>query len=278
MSDAPPHDLGPGLDVLELIHESIFVRDLNGRIRYWNQACEALYGWPRERALGQPAHELLRSAHAQGLPALDYQVSVTGRWDGELNRENASGQALLIDARWSVHRTARGEPLGVVEIGRDITARRAIEQRLSESEYRYRNLFQAMAASFWELDFTPVGAMVRQLYADGVTDLAGYLAEHPSLVREMMQRTRVLDINEQTLRLFGRGNKQELLQSVAPFWPQTSNEVFAQSIVAAVSRQLNYSKETKLCTLMAVSSMPCLPPPFRRKTCAKAFCWSASWT
>ena len=28
---------------------------------------------------------------------------------------------------------------------------------LQDSEYSYRNLFDAMAASFWELDFSEVG-------------------------------------------------------------------------------------------------------------------------
>ncbi|GLK88999.1 PAS domain-containing sensor histidine kinase [Pseudomonas turukhanskensis] len=249
MRDAQSIESGPGLDVLELIHESIFVRDLDGRIRYWNSACTALYGWPAEQALGQLAHELLGSAHPDGLAALEEQVTATGRWDGELCRVTASGQPVLIDARWSVHKNPRGQALGIVEIGRDISARKAIEQSLADSEYRYRNLFQAMAASFWELDFTPVGGMVRQLFAAGVTDLAAHFAEHPQLVREMMRRTQVMDVNEQTVRLFGRDNKAELLQSVEPFWPEASSEVFAQSIVAAVSRQQHYAKETRLRTI-----------------------------
>ncbi|PTQ69203.1 ATP-binding protein [Pseudomonas sp. GV071] len=249
MSDAQSIESGPGLDVLELIHESIFVRDLNGRIRYWNQACVALYGWPAEQALGKLAHELLGSQHADGIEALEAQVNSLGRWDGELTRQRANGQTLLIDARWSLHKNAQGDALGIVEIGRDISARKAIEHSLAESEYRYRNLFQAMAASFWELDFTPIGTMVRQLFAAGVSDLAQHFADHPQLVREMMLRTRVLDVNEQTVRLFGRGDKTELLQSVEPFWPSASTEVFAHSIVAAVSRQLNYSKETRLRTI-----------------------------
>ena len=41
--------------------------------------------------------------------------------------------------------------------------KQSAEAALRESEYRYRNLFQAMAASFWELDFSPVGGLLRDL-------------------------------------------------------------------------------------------------------------------
>ncbi|MBK5413441.1 PAS domain-containing sensor histidine kinase [Pseudomonas sp. TH31] len=235
-----------GSDVLDLIHESIFLRDLDGRILYWNKASQELYGWSSTDIIGRVAHELLTSEHPDSIVCLEARVRETGRWDGELKRTTASGTQVIIEARWSIRRNCQGIPIGIVETGRDITARKATERVLTESEHRYRNLFQAMAASFWELDFTLVGVMVRGLFASGVQDLGQHFISHPELVREMMLATHVLDVNEQTVTLFGRGNKDELLGSVEPFWPESSTQVFAQSIVAAVSRKLNYVMETKL--------------------------------
>ncbi|MGE0045749.1 MAG: ATP-binding protein [Hyphomonadaceae bacterium] len=120
------------------------------------------------------------------------------------------------------------------------------EQALRESEYRYRNLFQAMAASFWELDFSPVGAMLRGLRKEGVADFAAYFAANPEFVRAMMRATRVLDVNEQTVTLFGKGDKAELLQSLDVYWPDESNHVYAASVIAAVSGKSSYAAECKL--------------------------------
>lgn len=120
------------------------------------------------------------------------------------------------------------------------------EDALRESEYRYRNLFQAMAASFWELDFTPVGAMLRQLRAEGVKDYATYFAEHPDFVRAMMRATRVIDVNDQTVALFGRGDKAELLRPLDAYWPEESNHVYAASVIAAVSGKASFAAECKL--------------------------------
>src|SRR5262245_3297410 len=106
-----------------------------------------------------------------------------------------------------------------------------------------------MAASFWELDFTGVGAMLRTLRGEGVTDLPGYFAAHPAFVRALMRARRVMDVNEQTVRLFGRGDKAELLRDAEPFWPQESNHVYAASVVAAVTRQPSYAAECALRTI-----------------------------
>lgn len=119
------------------------------------------------------------------------------------------------------------------------------DQALRESEYRYRNLFQAMAASFWELDFTGIGGMLRELKAAGVRDYQAHFDRHPDFVRAMMRATRVLDINDQTVVLFGRGDKQEMLTNVEPFWPEAANSVFAASVIAAVTGKPNFSAETK---------------------------------
>ncbi|MDZ4690356.1 ATP-binding protein [Terricaulis sp.] len=120
------------------------------------------------------------------------------------------------------------------------------EEALRESEYRYRNLFQAMAASFWELDFTPVGGMLRDLRKQGVADFATYFADHPDFVREMMRVTRVVDVNDQTVALFGRGDKAELLRPLDIYWPEESNDVYASSVIAAVTGKPSYASETRL--------------------------------
>ena len=47
------------LATLELA--TVFVRDLDGTIRFWSTGCTRLYGWSAEEAVGQSAHLLLRT-------------------------------------------------------------------------------------------------------------------------------------------------------------------------------------------------------------------------
>src|SRR4029077_12564922 len=47
--------------LLDLTHDTIFVRDMNDVITYWNRGAEELYGWTAAQAIGQRSPELLRT-------------------------------------------------------------------------------------------------------------------------------------------------------------------------------------------------------------------------
>lgn len=128
----------------------------------------------------------------------------------------------------------------------DITQRRQNEQALLDSEFRYRNIFRAMAVSFWELDFSQVGLMLRGVRKSGVTDLVGYLAANHDFVRDMMRATRVIDVNDYAVMLQGRGDKGEMLGNIEPFWPEASTPVYAASVIAAITGKPGFSAETRM--------------------------------
>jgi PAS domain S-box-containing protein len=230
---------------LDLVHASVVICDTAGHILHWNAAAEQLYGRPRAEVTGQHIDAVTGTRYPETDPAADsWRSRIT--WRGEVHRIDSTGNALVVDIRREPQRNHAGTITGVVETGHDLTEARRKDAALRHSEYRYRNLFHAMAASFWELDFSAVGSMVRGLFKAGVTDLGAHLAAHPELVRSMMRATRVLDVNDQTVRLFGNGDRSCLLDHVEPFWSETSNQTYAQSVVAAVSGAPHYVAETRL--------------------------------
>ncbi|MBA3939989.1 MAG: PAS domain-containing sensor histidine kinase [Sphingopyxis sp.] len=232
--------------ILDLIHESVVMCDMDGRVIFWNEAAGALYGWPPAEALGRNFRELVCIDEAETTSAAKAALLATGRWEGELRRRNAAGEALVIDVRWALSRDGRGTPVATVETGRDVTARKADEERLRYSEHRYRNLFQAMAASFWEIDFSGVDDVLRRIYRSGVSDFAAYFAANPDAVREMMRAARVVDVNDETVALFGNGDKQALIRDLEPFWAKGSEHVFTDGILAGMAGKANYATETRL--------------------------------
>lgn len=196
-------------DVLDLVQESVVLRDRDGRITRWNAASERLYGWHRAEAMGRTIHELLKTRR-EAVPSIETALAENGVWEGDVTRRTASG--VLITVRLQC--VARGEA-EIVETAIDVSAQRHAEDALKRAEHRYYNVFQAMAVSFWELDFTPVGAMVRRLLRSGTTDLSRYFTEHPEIVREMIRATHVIDVNDQSVQLRSRrqtGNAR---------WPRT---------------------------------------------------------
>jgi PAS domain-containing protein len=103
-----------------------------------------------------------------------------------------------------------------------------------------------MAVSFWELDFTAVGGMVERLRRAGEP---GYLAANPEFVRELSRATQVIDVNDLSVSMFGRGEKEEMLAGLEPYWPEASFSVYAAAVVAAVQGKPHFAAETRLSSI-----------------------------
>jgi PAS domain S-box-containing protein len=113
--------------LLELTHDSIFVRNMNDVVSFWNQGAERLYGWSKEEALGHVAHHLLQTIFPVPLEQITSELLSTGRWEGELVHTKRDGTQVTVASRWSLRRDERGRPLGVLETNNDITERKRAE-------------------------------------------------------------------------------------------------------------------------------------------------------
>jgi PAS domain S-box-containing protein len=113
---------------LELAHDAIFVRDLDGQITYWSAGAADTYGFTRAEAVGRKAHDLLRTKYPEPMPGIEATAARDGRWDGELAHRCADGRTIIVESRWAVQRGPGGSLLGFLEINRDITARKEAER------------------------------------------------------------------------------------------------------------------------------------------------------
>lgn len=227
--------------------ESLIVRGPDGRISLWNRASEELYAIPARAAIGQSTHTLLKSRHSFGIERLERQLLTDDRWEGEVYRTAADGRELRVEVRWAVQRDAAGDILAILEWGRDLTASDADGQEADTLAHRYRNLFHAMAASFWELDFSEVRRKVGALVASGVTDLDAYFSDHPEFVDECIAATVILDVNETTVEMFGAPSREAILELPLGWeWPAESRRYYAAAVGAAAMGAERYVAELKL--------------------------------
>ena len=120
-------------ELLDLAHDAIMVRDLRGRISYWNRGAEELYGWKSSEAMAKVAHQLLATEFPEPLQSIETLVFETGHWEGELIHTTRDGRRVTVDSRWSLKRDDTGGPLAILEIGHDITARKASQAALKKA-------------------------------------------------------------------------------------------------------------------------------------------------
>src|ERR1700688_1109662 len=70
--------------LLNLTHDTIFVRDMSDVITYWNRGAEELYGWAPYEAIGKRSNDLLRTVFTTPSDDIGAELLETGRWEGEL--------------------------------------------------------------------------------------------------------------------------------------------------------------------------------------------------
>jgi PAS domain S-box-containing protein len=117
--------------LLNLTHDTIFVRDMSDVITYWNRGAQELYGWTEGEAVGQRAHELLRTVFPAPIEEIRAELLRSGRWDGELEKIKADGTRVIVASRWSLRRDERERPTAILETNNDITERRRREQEIN---------------------------------------------------------------------------------------------------------------------------------------------------
>jgi two-component system, LuxR family, sensor kinase FixL len=127
-------DLSAHATLLDLTHDTVFVRDMRDVIIYWNKAAEELYGWTREEAVGKPSHQLMQTVFPSVLQQINAELHRTGRWEGELVHTRRDGTQVFVTSRWSLQRDEHGEPTFVLETNNDVTERKRAEEARDKAQ------------------------------------------------------------------------------------------------------------------------------------------------
>jgi two-component system CheB/CheR fusion protein len=122
---------------------NVFICDLDDRIILWNAACEELFGYSREEAVGRLSVKLLSTEFPEPLDAIKAVLFAKGSWNGEVFQITSTGERLTVATRWVLHRRESGEPSAILKIFHDVSARKRAEDDLRQAE-RYKDQFLAM--------------------------------------------------------------------------------------------------------------------------------------
>ncbi|HKX03506.1 MAG TPA: PAS domain S-box protein [Methylomirabilota bacterium] len=254
--------------LLDLTHDTVFVRDMNDVVTYWNRAAEEFYGWKAVEAIGKVSHHLTQTIFPEPFEHIQATLLQAGRWEGELVHTRSDGSQAVVASRWSLQRDRHGHPLAILETNNDITNRKQAEAKLRESERRYRYVFDATGVSICEKDFSEVKRAIDDLRSQGVRDFRNYCATHPDFVERAIVLAKTVDVNDVLVRLFGARDKDEILGALPRIWVPESRQVFVEVLVALAEGRASYETETVIQTLngerlLVRLTMTFPPPPAR---------------
>lgn len=247
LSDITAHkraerDIANKARLLDLSHDAIIVRDMEGHILYWNHGAEELYGWSREEALGKISHRLLKTEFPTPLKQMFAELCRTERWTGELVHTNRDGRRITVEARKTLDRDSEGKPATVLENITDITAHKAAEEKVRVSEVRYRRLFEAAHDGVILLDpatrkITDANPFMTKLLGYTHAQLVGKelfeigLLKHAGASREMFRKLRKShEIRYENLPLKSRTGRHQEVEVVANLYQEDGQTVIQCNI------------------------------------------------
>jgi len=113
--------------LLDLTHDTVFVRDMADVVTFWNRAAEDFYGWTAKEAVGKVSHHLTQTIFPAPIERIQADLLRDGRWEGELLHTKADGSQAVVASRWSLQRDQHGQPVAILETNNDITKRKRAE-------------------------------------------------------------------------------------------------------------------------------------------------------
>jgi PAS domain S-box-containing protein len=138
--------------LLDIAHDAIYVRDLDGHITYWNKGAERAYGWTADEAIGRRVVDLLCIGPFEQRQA-EASLLIDGEWHGEVVKRTKSKGDVVMAVRWTVVRNEHGQPTSVLAINTDITLQKRAIDTVRAADERMRFVLEAAGVGIWELDF-----------------------------------------------------------------------------------------------------------------------------
>jgi PAS domain S-box-containing protein len=195
-------ELSDRTSLLDLAQDSILSLQMNGAIDFWNNGAEEMYGWSAAEALGRISYDLFRAVLPQPLAEIERILIASGAWQGEVVHTRKDGGKLVVLSRWALKRGPDGKPAGFLEIDRDITERKKIEEQLRESAKMESLgvLAGGIAHDFNNLLVSVIGNVA--LVAEGVDPAS---PERKKLQDAIRSAERMADLTRQLLAYAGKG-------------------------------------------------------------------------
>jgi len=136
-------------NILNNVNEAIVVKDIHGKVIYWNEGAHRLFGYTFDQVVGKAHDELLNHISADiNFNTMVEIIALKGKYRFDFHVERADGISIVVETTQSFMNDEKGKPYFIIGISHDITDRVEAEKILKESEANLKAIFQSTSQSF----------------------------------------------------------------------------------------------------------------------------------
>ncbi len=162
------------MSLIESSTDAIWMKDKDGMITSWNKGAELLYGYKRHEVLGKSINIVVPPDKRKELERIDKKVfQGQSIFNIETKRITKKGETLTMSVSFSPVKDANGTVVNTAAIARDITKQHNAEEKLRQSEERFRTLIEKSTDAI-----QLISAEGKVMYtSDSIIQILGYTPE-----------------------------------------------------------------------------------------------------
>ena len=158
---------------IEQTSEGLAVSDLEGKLIFVNNAFAAMHGYSIEELVGKPLSVFHTPEQMPSVEAANRQIQKFGEFNGEVWHGRRDGTVFPALMHNSTFRDETGNPIGMIATLRNISDRKRAEEKLRESEERYRTIFGNTGTAMMIIEENMIISLVNKEFEN----ISGYSRE-----------------------------------------------------------------------------------------------------
>ena len=139
-------------DITKHFNDYLFYHDMDGNIQDYDPARQRESDYTKNDIRRMNIRDLVPDQYKPEVSGYLERIRQNGSDSGYLNVVNRRGDHVILEYMSSVVYNAKGDPVGVRGISRDVTERVEAVKALRESEQKYRNILETIDDGYYEVD------------------------------------------------------------------------------------------------------------------------------
>lgn len=232
--------------LMDASEDTIALIDVDGNVLSINRNGAERYGKTPDELVGKDIHTFMGADVSEDRKALVDQVFETGV---AASAEDFRAGIYGLNDLYPVKNADTGEVEKVALFAKDITDRKRDEEKLRQSEARFRSLFDGSPFVLWEEDFSAVKTYLDEIKSKGVDDLRDYFSTNPTALANCLQQIKILNVNQAAVDAFETSSVENLMANQDKFFLPEAYEIFAEELIAFDNGELSFEGEIPAMTL-----------------------------